>query len=133
MHGTKKLIIIVKVQTIRMQRFKGSNAIVFPLGGVKSLSFINYRIPSNKRRVSDKCRASKYSVYQNSYYILLEAKPKCIWTSYANNKAIKILLIFRFFLYIWFIDSENLSFILILKEKMTRFWHLVLFIFQTLK
>ena len=27
----------------------------------------------------------------------------------------------RFFHYIWFIDSENLCFILILKEKMTRF------------
>ena len=31
----------------------------------------------------------------------------------------QILLIFRFFHYIWFIDSENLSFTLILKEKMT--------------
>ena len=29
----------------------------------------------------------------------------------------KILLIFRFFYYIWFIGSENLCFILILKEK----------------
>ena len=29
----------------------------------------------------------------------------------------KILLIFRFFYYIWFIDSENLYFIFILKEK----------------
>ena len=27
------------------------------------------------------------------------------------------MLIFRFFHYIWFIDSENLCFILILKEK----------------
>ena len=36
----------------------------------------------------------------------------------------KILLIFRFFHYIWFIGSENLCFIPILKEKMTRFWHL---------
>ena len=34
-----------------------------------------------------------------------------------NNE---ILLIFRFF-YIWFIDSENLCFIVILKEKVTRF------------
>ena len=33
----------------------------------------------------------------------------------------KILLIFQFFHYIWFIDSENLCFILILKENMTRF------------
>ena len=29
----------------------------------------------------------------------------------------KILLIFRFFHYIWFIDSENFYFIIILKEK----------------
>ena len=29
----------------------------------------------------------------------------------------KILLIFRFFHYIWFTDSEKLCFILILKEK----------------
>ena len=32
----------------------------------------------------------------------------------------KILLIFRFFHYIEFINIENLCFILILKEKMTR-------------
>ena len=38
-----------------------------------------------------------------------------------QTKTLKILLIFRFFHYIWFIDSENLCFILILKEKMTRF------------
>ena len=53
----------------------------------------------------------------NSYYILLEAKPKCIWTKYTNNKATNILLIFRFFIYIWFIGRENLCFILIFKEK----------------
>ena len=35
-----------------------------------------------------------------------------------NNKT-KILLIFRFFHYVWF-DSENSSFILILKEKMKK-------------
>ena len=35
----------------------------------------------------------------------------------ANNKTmVKIMLIFRFFHYIWFIDSENLCFILILKK-----------------
>ena len=45
----------------------------------------------------------------------------------------KILIIFRFFRYIKFIDSENVCFILILKEKMTRFWHLILFISLTLK
>ena len=33
----------------------------------------------------------------------------------------KTLLIFRSFHYIWFIDSENIYFILILKEKMTGF------------
>ena len=33
----------------------------------------------------------------------------------------------------WFIDSENLCFILILKEKVTRFCHLILFISLTLK
>ena len=27
--------------------------------------------------------------------------------------------------YIWFIESENLYFILVLKDKMTRFWHLI--------
>ena len=32
-------------------------------------------------------------------------------------KTIKILLIFRSFHYIWFIDSENLCFILILKKR----------------
>ena len=32
----------------------------------------------------------------------------------------KIFLIFRFFHCIWFIDSENLSFILILKKKNDR-------------
>ena len=31
----------------------------------------------------------------------------------------KILLIFRFFHYIWFADSEKLCFILFLKEKIT--------------
>ena len=45
----------------------------------------------------------------------------------------KTLLILRFFHYIWFIDSENLYFILILKEKMTRFWHLILVISLTVK
>ena len=35
---------------------------------------------------------------------------------YANNKTMKVLFIFRFFHYIWFIDSENLCFILISKE-----------------
>ena len=34
-----------------------------------------------------------------------------------NNE---ILLIFRFFHYIWFISSENLYFILNLKDKMAR-------------
>ena len=38
------------------------------------------------------------------------AKQKWIWK-----------LIFRFFYYIWFLDSENLCFILILKDKITRF------------
>ena len=37
----------------------------------------------------------------------------------------KILLIFRFFHYTWFIDSKKLCFILISKEKMTRFLHLI--------
>ena len=35
----------------------------------------------------------------------------------SNNES---LFIFRFCLYIWLIDSENLSFTLILKEKMAR-------------
>ena len=43
-------------------------------------------------------------------------------------KTMKILLIFRFFHYIWFIDQENLYFILILKDKMARFLHLILLI-----
>ena len=38
----------------------------------------------------------------------------------------KISFTFRFFSCIWLIDSENLCFILILKVKMTRFWHLLL-------
>ena len=36
-------------------------------------------------------------------------------------QTIKILLAFRFFHYIWFIDSENLYLIVILNEKMIRF------------
>ena len=40
---------------------------------------------------------------------------------------------FIIFYYIWFIDTENLCSILFLKEKMTRFWHLKLFISLTLK
>ena len=36
-----------------------------------------------------------------------------------NNE--NIVDIFRFFRFIWFIDSANLCFILILKEKMTSF------------
>ena len=37
-----------------------------------------------------------------------------------NNENI-VDIKFRFFHYIWFIDSENVCFILILKEKMTIF------------
>ena len=44
-----------------------------------------------------------------------------------------LVVFFVFFRYIWFIDSENLYFILILKDKMTRFWHLILFISLILK
>ena len=40
---------------------------------------------------------------------------------YANKKVMKTFSIFRFFRYILFINNENLSFFLILKEKMTRF------------
>ena len=36
---------------------------------------------------------------------------------YANNKTVKIIVIFTFFYYIWFIDNENSCFILILKGK----------------
>ena len=36
---------------------------------------------------------------------------------YANNKTMKIIVIFTFFRYIWFIDNENSCFILILKRK----------------
>ena len=39
----------------------------------------------------------------------------------ANNKTMTILLIFTFSHYIWFIYSEDLCFILVLKVKMTRF------------
>ena len=35
----------------------------------------------------------------------------------ANNKTIKMLLIFQVFHDTWFIDSENLCFIPVLKEK----------------
>ena len=65
--------------------------------------------------------------------LLLEAKPTCIWIQYDKNKTTTTLLIFRFFHYMWFIDSKNLCFIFILKEKMTRFFHLLLFISLTLK
>ena len=41
--------------------------------------------------------------------------------------------VFRFFHHIWFIDSEKLCLILSLKEKTTRFRHLILFISLTLK
>ena len=37
------------------------------------------------------------------------------------------------FHYIWFNENKYLFFIFILKEKMTSFWHLILFIFLTLK
>ena len=77
----------------------------------------SYRISSNKRRASNKRRTPKCSAYWNSYNILLVGKPKCIWNWYANNKTTKIMLKFRFFHYIWFFDSENLCFILILKRK----------------
>ena len=69
-------------------------------------------ISSNKRLLSNKRSTSKYGVYKNSYYILLETKSKCLWTQYANNNTMKILLISRFFHNIWFIDSENLCFVL---------------------
>ena len=49
-----------------------------------------------------------------------------------NMKTIKILLIFRFLYYIWFIDSQNLYFILILIEEMLRYWHVILLISLTL-
>ena len=39
----------------------------------------------------------------------------------------KILFIFRFFHFIWFADSENLCFILILKEKMFLIFNIVHF------
>ena len=47
---------------------------------------------------------------------------------YANIKAMKVLLMFSFFHYIWCIDSEHLCFILFLKEKMTRFQHFIIII-----
>ena len=50
-----------------------------------------------------------------------------------SASTMKMLLIFRFFHYIWFINSENLCFILILKEKMARFWSFILFISLILK
>ena len=40
-----------------------------------------------------------------------------MWNYYANNKTMKILLIFRFFYYIRFIDSENLCFILTFEKN----------------
>ena len=45
---------------------------------------------------------------------------------------IMILLIFRFFRYISF-DSENFLFDSYFEKKVTRFWHLILFISPTLK
>ena len=72
--------------------------------------------PSNNRLPFNKCRTSKCRVYYNSHYILLAAKQRCIWNWYAKNKTMKILLIFRFFHYIWYIDSENLCFIIVHRE-----------------
>ena len=66
----------------------------------------------NERLSFNKRHTTKYS-----------ASPKYIWTYYTVQKTMKILSIFRFFNYIWFIDSKNLCFILILKQKMTKFWH----------
>ena len=57
--------------------------------------------PSNKRPPS-KCGA-----YQNSYYILLVAKPKCIW-KYCGYLGFQCIS---------FIDSEKLCFLLVLKKK----------------
>ena len=97
--------------------------------------YIEYRISSNKRRTSNQHRplisaaplgihieisaSPLISAYQNSCYILLGATPKCIWNQYGNTKITKMLLIFTFFHYAWFIDSENLCFIHIFKEKMS--------------
>ena len=50
-----------------------------------------------------------------------------------NNKTLKILLKCSSSDYIWFIDSENLWFNLILKEKMTILDILIMFISLTLK
>ena len=76
----------------------------------------NKRLASNKRcplisaspfgihieiSASNKRRTSKCGAYWNSYYLLLVAKPKCIWNQYANNKTMKILLRFRFLHNIW--------------------------------
>ena len=58
------------------------------------------------------------------------AKPFSIWNLNVNNKTMKILLIFKSFRCIWFIDSENLCFIHILKKKIDI---LILFISLTLK
>ena len=85
-------------------------------------STLKYRIASNKRWASNKHRPLiSVAPLGDSYYILLVAKLKYVWNLYANNKTMKILLVFRFFHYIWFIDSENFCFILILRENMTRF------------
>ena len=72
-----------------------------------------YRISSNKRRASNKRLPLTSAAPLNTALIrivaiyLLQAKAKCIWTSYANNKTMKILLIFRFFHCIWFVDSDS--------------------------
>ena len=111
---------------------------------IKSLIFISfiikYHISSNKCRTSNKhCplisaasmgiyseisastlikhRSFKCRTYQNSYYILVVAKAKCIYDQYANNKTAKILLTFRFFHHIWYIDGENLCFIFNLEKN----------------
>ena len=66
---------------------------------------LNYRISSNRDRASNKRLSSnnytsKCGAYQNSYYTVIVAKPKCIWDQFENNKTVKILLTFRFFHYI---------------------------------
>ena len=91
---------------------------------------------------ANKRRTSKCSFNYNRYHILLSVKPTYICNLHADNKTLKILLVFIIYHYdihsiichyIWFIENKNLCFIFNLKQNMTSFWHLILFIFLTLK
>ena len=64
----------------KIPRKKSVTELIFSIfASLQVGKYAKYCDSPNKLRTSDKCRISKYSAYQNRYYILLVAKPKCIW------------------------------------------------------